>query len=103
MSHLPTRTLPAYSSASASTWGAMARQGAHHTAQKSTSTGSFEPRISDWKLLSVTSRTFALAICGLLIMKKGGRLSVTADALCGLRCRAGPEGFHPEPVCGHLA
>ena len=40
MSHFPTRSLPSYSLASASTWGAMARQGAHQAAQKSTSTGS---------------------------------------------------------------
>lgn len=39
-SHLPTTILPSYSLASSSTIGAMARQGPHHVAQKSTTKGS---------------------------------------------------------------
>src|SRR4051812_6688503 len=39
---LPTFNLPAYSSATASTVGDIARQGPHHGAQKSTNTGTSE-------------------------------------------------------------
>src|SRR3954464_13993880 len=62
MSHLPTRTFPSYSLASASTCGAMARHGAHHAAQKSTRVGIDELRISVWKFESVTSTMFGLAM-----------------------------------------
>ncbi len=62
MSHLPTRTLPSYSLASASTCGAIARHGAHQTAQKSTRVGTEELRISDWKFASVTSTILSLAM-----------------------------------------
>src|SRR5690606_27291457 len=47
-------TLPASSLESSSSTGAMARQGPHHSAQKSTSTGSFEDRTSSPKLASET-------------------------------------------------
>jgi hypothetical protein len=43
----------------------MARHGAHQAAQKSTRTGTFEFRISVWKLASVTSIKFSLAIASL--------------------------------------
>src|SRR6185436_18537487 len=71
VSHLPTRILPSYCVARASTWGAMARQGAHQTAQKSTRTGRLDLRISTSKLDSVTSIVFALAMNALLTMKNG--------------------------------
>src|SRR5947207_14791108 len=71
VSHLPTRILPSYWVARASTWGAMARQGAHQTAQKSTRTGTEDFRISASKLESVTSTVFSLAMTGLLTMKNG--------------------------------
>jgi hypothetical protein len=51
--------------------GAMARQGAHQTAQKSTRTGRLDLRISASKLDSVTSIVFALAMTALLTMKNG--------------------------------
>src|SRR5215210_1101511 len=43
------------SEAISSSTGATTRQGPHHGAQKSTSTGSLDSRTSAWKLLSVTS------------------------------------------------
>src|SRR6266567_6392799 len=52
---LPTLILPAYSVASSSTIGAMARQGPHQAAQKSTSTGVSDFRTSWSKFESVTS------------------------------------------------
>src|SRR5438876_8462207 len=52
---LPTLILPAYSVASSSTMGAMARQGPHQAAQKSTSTGVSDFRTSWSKFESVTS------------------------------------------------
>src|SRR6266568_2049770 len=52
---LPIFTLPAYSVASSSTIGAIARQGVHQAAQKSTSTGVSDFRTSWSKFESVTS------------------------------------------------
>src|SRR5579884_446786 len=50
-----TLTRPAYSSASASTWGAIILQGPHQTAQKSTSTGTDDCRTCSSKSLEVTA------------------------------------------------
>src|SRR5690606_31380687 len=47
-------TLPLISPEISSSIGAIARHGPHHSAQKSTRTGSFEPRTSVAKLASVT-------------------------------------------------
>src|SRR5207247_172404 len=58
-SSLPTLTRPLYSSAIESMGGARARQGAHHAAQKSTSTGVLAFTTSDSKLVSVISTVFA--------------------------------------------
>src|SRR5207253_10099236 len=58
-SSLPTLTRPLYSSAIESMVGARARQGAHHAAQKSTSTGVLAFTTSDSKLVSVISTVFA--------------------------------------------
>src|SRR5262245_44773958 len=58
-SSLPTLTRPLYSSAIESIVGARARQGAHHAAQKSTSTGVIAFTTSDSKLVSVISTVFA--------------------------------------------
>src|SRR5215813_7204927 len=58
-SSLPTFTRPLYSSAIASTVGERARQGAHHAAQKSTSTGVFDFATSDSKFVSVISIVLA--------------------------------------------
>src|SRR2546425_11523413 len=58
--NLTTRALSAYFSATASTVGASMRQGAHHAAQKSTSTGRSDCRTSFSKLLSLTSVTCSL-------------------------------------------
>src|ERR671932_670557 len=60
---LTTRAVPAYFSATASTVGVRARQGAHHSAQKSTSTGAFDCKTSCSKLLSLTSLTCSLIFC----------------------------------------
>src|SRR6185436_1389886 len=59
---LATLTRPLYSSASASTVGAICLQGPHHTAQKSTSVGTSDLRTSVSKFWSVSSLTFALAM-----------------------------------------
>src|ERR1044071_1855120 len=58
-SSLPTFTRPLYSSAIESMVGDRARQGAHHAAQKSTSTGVLAFTTSDSKLVSVISTVFA--------------------------------------------
>src|SRR3954467_9376747 len=52
---LATVTLPAMSLASSSSAGAIILQGPHHSAQKSTSTGSFDFSTSVSKLASVTA------------------------------------------------
>src|SRR5690242_6191504 len=52
---LPILTLPAYSPASSSTMGAMARHGPHQAAQKSTNTGVSDFSTSLSKFASVTS------------------------------------------------
>src|SRR5439155_15989475 len=62
VSTLPTLTLPANSSATASMVGASIRQGMHHSAQKSTSTGVPALSTSASKLASVNSLTLALAM-----------------------------------------
>ncbi len=54
-SSFTTLSLPAYSLASASTVGATARQGPHHAAQKSTSTGNGDWRTSVAKFALVTA------------------------------------------------
>src|SRR5437868_15473220 len=56
---LATVTLPAMSLASSSSAGPISLQGPHHSAQKSTSTGSFAFSTSASKLASVT----AVVIC----------------------------------------
>src|SRR5206468_5700839 len=58
-SSLPTLTRPLYSAAMESTVGASARHGAHHAAQKSTSTGVVDFTTSDSKLESVISTVFS--------------------------------------------
>src|SRR5918911_3211377 len=63
---LTTVALPAYFSATASTVGASMRHGAHHCAQKSTSTGLSDLRTSASKLLSLTSLTCSLMLLNLL-------------------------------------
>ena len=88
MSHLPTRILPAYSCARASTCGATARHGVHQVAQKSTKIGSGDLTTSLSKLLSVTTTMFWLAIVRLLYHSRNGRgranrqtrLSINLDA-----------------------
>src|SRR5450755_1987849 len=59
---LPKVILPLYSPASSSTIGAIARQGPHQAAQKSTSTGLSDFSTSESKLASVTSTVALLAI-----------------------------------------
>src|SRR5437763_6215460 len=54
---LTTLTSSPRSLAISSTTGATIRQGPHHGAQKSTSTGTSDSMTSAWKLLSVTSET----------------------------------------------
>src|SRR6266571_4744041 len=58
-SSLPTLTRPLYSSAMASTVGAIARHGAHQAAQKSTKTGVLDFTTSDSKFVSVISIVLA--------------------------------------------
>ena len=57
---LTTRAVAAYFSATATTVGSSMRQGAHHVAQKSTSTGLLDCNTSFSKLLSFTSLTCVL-------------------------------------------
>src|SRR6185436_4548753 len=70
-------TLPWSSLESSSSTGAMARQGPHHSAQKSTSTGSLEDRTSSPKLASETWVVIGLpfglkaAVC---VIQKLGRV-----------------------------
>src|SRR5690349_3334597 len=59
---LPTFALPAYSVAITSIVGAIIRQGPHHSAQKSTSTGSGELSTSVSKAASVKFKTLLPAI-----------------------------------------
>src|SRR5687768_283748 len=54
-STLTTWTVPSYFSASFSISGATMRQGPHHAAQKSTTTGLSLPSTRSWKLASVAS------------------------------------------------
>src|SRR5882762_9457782 len=65
---LPTFTLPKYSVASSSTMGAIARQGPHQVAQKSTSTGLSDFKTSASKFASVTSTIPLPAISFLLVV-----------------------------------
>src|SRR5262245_26327760 len=58
---LPTLARPAYSSASCSMLGPIIRHGPHHTAQKSTSTGTLLPSTSLCQLSLVNSMTFLVA------------------------------------------
>src|SRR3954467_13315854 len=90
MSHFPTRSLPSYSLASASTCGAMARHGEHQTAQKSTSTGILEARISVLKFESVTSTMFSLAMRHGLARQRVARPRATTVGTLG--------GFPPPPA-----
>src|SRR2546421_10208837 len=60
MFSLANSTSPRCSSASCSRMGDTARQGPHHGAQKSTTTGLAAPRTSCSKVASVTSRTPAM-------------------------------------------
>src|SRR5690606_11612135 len=57
-------TLPASSEESSSSTGAIARQGPHHSAQKSTSTGSFEDRTSSPKVASETWVVIEICLLG---------------------------------------
>src|SRR6185369_646846 len=59
---LPIFTLPAYSLASSSTMGAIARHGPHQAAQKSTKTGVSDFKTSWSKFWSVTSTIPAAAM-----------------------------------------
>src|ERR1700722_12351839 len=59
---LPMVTLPLYSPASSSTIGAIARQGPHQAAQKSSNTGLSDFNTSESKFASVTSTRALLAI-----------------------------------------
>src|ERR1022692_4430698 len=61
-SSLPTFTLPAYSVATTSIVGAICRQGPHHSAQKSTSTGTSLRRTSWSKPESVKVNVLSPAI-----------------------------------------
>src|SRR5205814_351818 len=70
VSHLPTSRRPWYLAAMASTWGAMVRQGGHHTAVKSTSTGTGDASVAS-TLWSFTSMTW------LMIGKVAGRPAIT--------------------------
>src|SRR5437867_3423615 len=65
-----TLSLPLNSVASLSTDGPIARHGAHHSAQKSTSTGTWLWRTADSQVLSVTSR--ALLMVGGVRVGDGG-------------------------------
>src|SRR3984885_5470078 len=67
---LATVTLPPNSLASSSSAGAIIRQGPHHSAQKSTTTGSLDPMTSEAQL---ASGTLAVAMAEMISSKnKGG-------------------------------
>src|SRR5579859_1524485 len=89
---LPIFTLPWYSVASSSTMGAIARQGPHHVAQKSTRTGLSDFKTSWSKFASVTSTIPLPAICFLLVVN----VALSADAPA--RCVAGPGDLLVLPV-----
>src|SRR6266581_7651979 len=72
-------TLPLYSVASSSTMGAIARQGPHQVAQKSTRTGLSDFKTSWSKFASVTSTIPLPAIFFLLVVD----VAPSADALSG--------------------
>src|SRR3990170_5571791 len=65
---LATRSLPEYSAAISSTIGEIIRQGPHHSAQKSTSTG-VSPEIRSLKFWSVAVIVFS----DILLWPQGGR------------------------------
>src|ERR1700733_4652427 len=81
---------PSYSVASSSTIGAIARQGAHHGAQKSINTGVADFKTSCSKLASVTWKTFSLAIGTSLLTPLGYNLNLRTQAdtvkATGKRC-----------------
>src|SRR5690348_7000911 len=81
VSTLPTFTFPAYALASLSIVGASIRQGMHHSAQKSTSTGVSARRTSASKFSSLNSFTFSLAIMRLLQTLRCGILEVGFGAV----------------------
>src|SRR5918911_817815 len=60
-------TWPAYSAASSLRIGVITRQGGHHGAQKSTTTGSGEGNTSSAKLASVTTIGLPTAIYALIV------------------------------------
>jgi len=63
-------TLPAYSLDKSSRTGAIALQGAHQPAQKSTSTGVSASRTSAWKLSSVVFHSYLVQCKGLMLLFK---------------------------------
>src|SRR5580658_8708462 len=93
---LPILILPWYSVASSSTMGAMARQGPHQVAQKSTRTGLSDFKTSWSKFASVTSTIPLPAIFFLLVVKRraiGG--AAMGAALPGDRMSASRKETEP--------
>src|SRR3954447_24453117 len=68
---LPTRNLPAESSAISSSTGAIILHGPHHSAQKSTRTGSLDPLISSSNVESVRLTMVVLTCTCLLVCPAG--------------------------------
>ena len=75
-SSLPRRNAPSCSSASRSSTGPIIRQGAHHSAQKSTTTGRRldSSTTVSMKFWSVTSMTFGLVMVTRVATMAAGRL-----------------------------
>src|SRR4051794_14385350 len=92
MSMVPTLTLPSYSSASWPTSGAIALQGPHQVAAKSTSTGTSDLSTSVSKLSSLNSCTFLPAMLLLLV---GQRRDGLPPCQCGR-----PPGDRPGSTPG---
>src|SRR5258708_35552108 len=95
---LPIFTLPAYSVASSSTIGAMARHGPHQAAQKSNSTGVSDFRTSWSKFESVTSTIpFPAIVPPTLEILDHAATIVTLSIGCDLAAEVARAGAGREP------
>src|SRR6185503_17555426 len=75
---LPTLILPSYSFDNSSITGPMARQGPHHSAQKSTTVNLSEEITLSWKLVSVNSKAIISVFyvsCLFLYLQMSGMFS----------------------------
>jgi hypothetical protein len=87
-----TLALPEYSAATWSTAGAMARQGPHQTAQKSTSTGTADFKTSPSKLVFVTLAAALMRQTPFSLHEID--ISLNRSAIMRLRCGAGSKNVN---------